>query len=59
MTKFTIHLPPIPEGMSVEEYVDQGYGYPAYAHQDAEHRSPREVAEKCWSDCVGYYTPPS
>jgi hypothetical protein len=31
--KFKINLPKPPEGMSTEEYVEQGYGYPAYAHQ--------------------------
>lgn len=31
--KFKINLPKPPPGMTTEEYVEQGYGYPAYAHQ--------------------------
>jgi hypothetical protein len=34
MSKFEFKFPKVPEGMTTEEYVEQGYGYPAYAHQE-------------------------
>ena len=33
MAKFNFSFPKPEPGQSVEEYVEQGYGYPPYAHQ--------------------------